>query len=104
MDNNVFVRNPFQKKVPLILWSPVQNDSCIIRYDDPSELHAAYPEFAANSKLYNNTSVFKSTELGNYQVLPAFPGINQATVLPDAISKLLNRPKKDMPFVGAYGR
>ena len=86
----------------MILWSPAANDTCIIGFDSPADLHKLHPEFSGHSALYSNYSVFKSVELGNYQMIPEFPGAKSAAVLPDEISVLLNRPPQDVPYVGAY--
>jgi hypothetical protein len=102
MDNNVYVRNNDHPTFPAILWSPVKNDSCIIGFEDPSELNKMLPEFDANSQLFRNYQVFKSYEMKNFQVIPQFPGAGKGAVLPENIKTLLNRQKKDVPFIGAY--
>lgn len=102
IDYNVYVQSTGKKTLPMILWSPAMNDTCIIGFDSPAGLHKLHPEFSANSKLYSDYSVFKSTDLGNYQLIPAFPGARAASVLPAEISLLLKRPKKDIPYIGAY--
>ncbi|MCJ7449193.1 MAG: hypothetical protein MUO72_16070 [Bacteroidales bacterium] len=86
----------------MILWSPAVNDTCIIGFGSPADLHKLHAEFAAHSTLYSDYSVFKSTDLGNYQLIPAFPGARAASVLPPEISLLLKHPKKDVPYIGAY--
>jgi parallel beta-helix repeat protein len=103
LDHNVFVKSSAQKAMPMILWSPVANDSCIIGFDSPDELNKLHPEFSAHSKLFTDFIPFKSKELGNYQLLPAFPGTKAAAPLPDELKQLLNRPKKEVTYVGAYG-
>jgi len=102
IDYNVYVRSTGKKSLPMILCSPSMNDTCIIGFDSPAGLHKLLPEFSANSKLYSDYSVFKSTDLGNYQLIPSFPGARAASVLPAEISLLLKRPKKDIPYIGAY--
>jgi len=47
-------------------------------------------------------SVFKSSDLGNYKLLPSFPGIKAASHLPADISALLKRSKKGVPYIGAH--
>jgi hypothetical protein len=102
LDYNVYVQNTDKKGIPLILWSPAKNDTCIVGLDSPSGLNRLHPEFSSHSSLYSDYTVFKSKELGNYQVIPAFPGAKAASALPSEISFLLKRPKKDMPYIGAY--
>jgi hypothetical protein len=102
IDNNVYVQNPAGRTLPLILWSPAANDNCSIALDSPAALNKLYPQFSAHSLLFTDCSVFKSSELGNYQPLPSFPGLKAASPLPADISSLLSRPKKGLPYVGAY--
>jgi hypothetical protein len=102
LDYNVYVQTTDKKGIPLILWSPAKNDTCIVGLDSPSGLNRLHPEFSSHSLLYYDYTVFKSKELGNYQVIPAFPGAKTASALPFEISLLLKRPKKDVPFIGAY--
>jgi parallel beta-helix repeat protein len=102
IDNNVYVQNNSNNKMPLILWSPAMNDSCIVGFNNPADLNKLHPEFEAHSALYNDYEVFKSGILGNYQVLPSFPGAKAGSPLPDAIKILLKIPKKAVPYIGAY--
>jgi parallel beta-helix repeat protein len=102
IDYNVYVQSTNKKTLPMILWSPAMNDTCIIGFENPLELNKLHPEFEAHSALFTNYTVFKSEYLGNYQVLPEFPGARSGAPMPDAIKTLLKRPKKDLPYVGAY--
>ena len=103
LDYNVYVRGG-DKAEPLILWSPAADVNCQTRFESPEGLQKLYPEFSAHSKYFANYSgpLFKSRELGNYQLLKGFPGATAATSLPAEISELLGRPKKDTRFIGAY--
>jgi hypothetical protein len=102
IDYNVYVQSTHKRSLPMILWSPANNDSCIVGFESPAELHKLLPEFSANSELYKDYSLFKSNELANYQLLPTFPGARIAAPIPADISLLLKRPKKDVPYTGAY--
>jgi len=102
VDNNVYVQNPVGRTMPLILWSPAANENCMAALDSPAELNKLHPEFSAHSMFFTAGSVYKSGELGNYQVLSSFPGIKAASALPADISALLKRPKKGLPYIGAY--
>jgi parallel beta-helix repeat protein len=101
-DNNVFFVSPAKRTSPLIMWSPADNENCFVALGSPGELNKLHPEFAAKSVLYKDISVFRSPELGNYQLLPSFKGKSAAAALPLDIKVLLNRPKKDDPYIGAY--
>jgi hypothetical protein len=102
IDHNVYEQNPGGRTLPQILWSPAANDNCIIALDSPAELNKLYPQFSAHSLFFTEASVYKSSELGNYQPLPSFPGLKAASPLPDDISAILKRPKKGQPYIGAY--
>lgn len=102
VDYNVYVQTTNKKTLPLILWSPVMNDTCITGFNSPVDMNKLHPEFSANSALYYDYSVFKSDELGNYQLLQEFPGAKTGSPLPDEIRVLLKRPEQDIPYVGAY--
>src|SRR4030043_1024110 len=102
VDYNVYVKASGKKIMPMILWSPAMNDTCIIGFDTPTDLNKLHPEFSAHSALYSDYTVFKSTDLGNYQMLPEFPGAKAGSPLPDEIRVLLKRPEQDVPYVGAY--
>jgi hypothetical protein len=101
LDYNVYVRAGDAGDVPLIIWSPANNDNCQLFFNSPDEFQKAYPKFSAHSRYFPNHSgpLFKSTDLGNYQLLATFPAVNEAAALPLEVSKLLGQMKK---YIGAY--
>jgi hypothetical protein len=100
LDNNVYVSGS-NKIDTLILWSSAQTSNCQISFSSPADLQKLYPDFSIHCKYFPNYNkqLFKSSELGNYQLLETFPGSNSALRLPDEISKLLGQSKQ---YVGAY--
>ena len=104
MDNNIYVRNQDKNNFPLILWSPAKNDKCQQVFQTPESLHKQYPGFSASGQYYpyGLKSLFKSSELDNYQVLSTFPGLKKAVVLPDNVRELLGLPRKYTPYIGAF--
>jgi hypothetical protein len=104
LDHNVYVRSADSASHPPILWSPASNENCQAGFESLEELRKAYPKFAANSQYFKNYAgpLFKSMELGNYQLLPKFPGMATATPLPAEISRFLNRLQKENRSIGAY--
>jgi hypothetical protein len=88
----------------LMLWSPAADVNFQTKIDSPEGLNKLYPEFSAHSKYFPNYNgpLFKSSELGNYQLLQAFPGCGAATTLPSEIGNLLGRGEKEAQFTGAY--
>jgi hypothetical protein len=104
LDYNVYVRGSTRVSDPLILWSPAKNAGCRTSFTSLDNLQALYPEFESGSRFYSgyNGPLFKSRELGNYQILKEFPGSALATPLPPEISKLLGRTAKGKAWIGAY--
>jgi hypothetical protein len=103
-DHNVYVRAVEQGSTPLILWSPTPGGGGQVGFETLNDLRKLYPEFDSNSLLFDahSTSVFKSAELGNYQLLPNAPGAQSGAQLPAEIRKMLGQSKKDGQYVGAY--
>jgi len=100
IDYNVYVRSS-ETESPLILWSPANNNKCQINLDSPEGLQKLYPEYSVHSKYFPNYNgqIFKSTALGNYQLIQSFPAANIGMQLPMEVSKLLGQSKK---YIGAY--
>jgi parallel beta-helix repeat protein len=103
-DYNMYVRYSDSASDPLLLWSPVKNDSCRMYFKSLEDWQKLDTEFSANSKYYSNYHgpLFKSYELGNYQLLLAFPESAAAKQLPAEIRKLLGQSRKEMQYIGAY--
>ena len=102
MDNNVYVKNGERRGMPLILWSPAQNEQCIVALNSPAELNAILPQFETKSILMTDYSVFLSPELKNYRLLPSFAGHAAAAALPPDLWSFFRLKKKTPPWVGAY--
>lgn len=104
LDHNVYVRRMEKTLYPLILWSPAPNDNCQMGFESLSDLRKRYPGFSANSDWYAGYDgpLFKGRELGNYQIVQAFPGSRSGMRIPAAIRKLHGNPGKDGSYVGAY--
>ncbi|MGD0590006.1 MAG: right-handed parallel beta-helix repeat-containing protein [Bacteroidota bacterium] len=103
-DYNMYVRGSSAAIGPLILWSPAKNNDCQFSCESLEGLQKLYPEFLAHSRYFadDNVPLFKSSVLGNYQLVQEFPGYKTASPLPAEISKLLGLRKKDARFIGAY--
>ncbi len=102
LDNNVYVRNRSRSEMPLILWSPADNEQCITALNSPEDLNTLLPGFEAKSLLFTDQNVFMSPELDNYRTLPGFAGHAAATLPPAEIQSLLKMKKRDQAYVGAY--
>lgn len=102
MDHNVFVKASTVESDDIMLWSPAQNTKCQVAIKKLDDLKALYPAFSKNSIYLENYNypVFKSTLLGNYELIPEFTEGRKNTVLPEALSKIIKR--SNMAGVGAY--
>jgi len=101
MDYNVYSCTREIKDVPLILWSPAQNDECQIKLYAPEEIRKLRSDLSAYDK-YFNYNIFKSPELGNYQILKDIQENIRAIPLPKNISQIINNAKNNTPYAGAY--
>ena len=102
-DYNMYVRHKDKNPKPMILWTPSRNNDTQIAFGSLEELQKMYPEFSVQSQYFSDdVPLFKSRELGNYQLLQTFPGLKDASVVPVEVVKLLGLPKKDMKYIGAY--
>lgn len=104
LDHNVYVRSPDNASNALIMWSPVKNKECRIMFESLEDLQKLHPKFSANSQYFADYSgpLFKSDELGHYQLLSGFPGSKAGARLPAEIGKLLGQSEKEVPFIGAF--
>jgi parallel beta-helix repeat protein len=104
LDYNVYVRCADTTSQPLILWSPAASENSLQDLNSPEDLHKLHPEFSAHSLYFDNYDgpLFKSPELGNYELLKAFPGSKAASPLPTEIRELLGWSTQEARFPGAY--
>ncbi len=102
IDNNVYINNGERKGMPLILWSPAQNEQCITALNSPEELNRLHSPFETNGILLTDQTVFFSPGLDNYRTLPGFPDHAAAAIPPAEIRLLLNMKKRSPAYVGAY--
>jgi len=103
LDNNAYVRASDGSN-PLILWSPTENEDCRTPLNALSDLQKLHSNFSANSRELAGYRgpLFRSHELGNFQVLPKFPATKAGGQLPAEVKKLLGTSYEKGGFVGAY--
>jgi parallel beta-helix repeat protein len=102
IDNNVYVKNGDRRAMPLILWSPAQEEQCIVALNSPAEMNGRLPQFETKGILMTDNQVFLSPELKNYRLLPSFAGHAAAAPVPQELWPLFRLKKKPAPWVGAY--
>ncbi|MGA2280705.1 MAG: right-handed parallel beta-helix repeat-containing protein [Verrucomicrobiota bacterium] len=103
LDGNVYVRNGDASAKTLVVWSPAEGDNCTTEFKSLDGLRQLHPEFETHSQYLDNYygSVFKSVELGNYELNRAFPGSGSTDSLPDEVRQLLDWSKQDARIPGA---
>jgi len=103
-DYNVYVKDVNSSFSTLLYWSPASFEGCQQAVKSLDELKKVFEGSSANSRVFEsfNMPLFKSPELGNFELNKAFPGANTATVLPADIQKLLGLPAKYKPYTGAF--
>lgn len=102
IDHNVFLDDNDNRTIPVILWSPAANDSCITGFNSPSEINRVFPEFMKEGAIYNHMTVFRSRELKNFVLLPGFRGLRYAAPVLIETGTAVVRNKKVKPYIGAY--
>jgi hypothetical protein len=102
IENNIYVKRKTPKGSPIMYFSPANNDQCQAAIHSFDELDKMYPGHEKNSIYLENYTgnVFKSPELGNFEVLPQFEAISQQAAIPAEVNQLINRKKET--GVGAY--
>jgi parallel beta-helix repeat protein len=104
VDGNVYVRRAQAQPQPLVVWSPVQNEKGLAEYASLKEFRNAQSSFEAGAREYPDYwgALFKSVELGRFQLSTEFPGATAGTALPAEIAELLKLKSGTKPFPGAY--
>jgi len=102
LDYNVYVRTSDTTN-PLIWWSPVKNDKCSASFNSLKEFQKNYKDFSVHSSFFHNYkgSLFKSWDLGNYELTEDFPGSGESSPIPPEIAKYMGKTDS---HIGAYPR
>jgi hypothetical protein len=107
VDGNVYVRPSMAgvPAAPLVTWSPAQNDSCSSTFMTLEEFRNVAPTgFETNGREIDRTprSVFKSMDLGRYELQPD-SGVPRSTAsTPADVRKLLGWSGQDSQWPGAF--
>jgi parallel beta-helix repeat protein len=102
LDGNVYVRRAGAIAQPLVLWSPAQNEKGIqeiTSLDDLRKMPGAFETHGQSLPDYRGP-LFRGVELGNFQLLAAFPGSKTTVQTPASVLELVGL--KDPGFPGAY--
>jgi parallel beta-helix repeat protein len=102
-DGNVYVRRAGATSQPLMAWSPVPNEKGSIEIAATEELRQLHPEFEARAQVLADYwgPLFRSVELGNFELQRAFPGASAGALVPAPVRQLL-KSDPHATFPGAY--
>ena len=103
-DDNVYVRNGNPDAETLLIWSPADGEDCTAQFDSLDRFRHLNPEFETHSYYLDNEygSIFKSPELGDYELIRAFPEMPTDDSLPGNVRQLLGWSKRNAQTPGAY--
>lgn len=103
-DYNVFVRDNHSGYNPWASWSPAAGENCQATIGTLDDMKKVFEGSSVHSLMLEtpNMPLFRSFELGNYELCKAFPGASNATLLPENIRNLLGLTPKYKPYNGAY--
>jgi hypothetical protein len=103
LDGNVYVREGDAAVRTLIVWSPVAGENCVVDLASIEELQKNDPAFEAHGQYLKDglASVFRSPELGHYELIRALGGAATDS-LPADIRTLLGWPERRPLSAGAY--
>jgi hypothetical protein len=104
LDHNVYVRQTAGGSGPLIVWSPATGERSRRLLQSPAQLHAEYPSFAANSRVYSayRGPLFKGRQLSRLELLAEFPGSDSSAPIPERVQQLLGWPGGTASSPGAF--
>ena len=105
LDGNVYVRAGENNAHPLIVWSPAEAENCQLDLHTLEDLRKLNPGYEAHGAYLHRDlgSVFKSPDLGDYELLSTFSEKTPTSPqLPTDIQKLLGWKKPEAYAPGAY--
>jgi len=103
-DYNIYCRLFANDTIPIISWSPFNNERCSTGINSTAEINNLYPAFSKSSKYYKAPmeNIFVNKERKDYQLTKQFSNINKGTVIPAKIQNALGFQSKGVNYVGAY--
>jgi hypothetical protein len=106
LDGNIYVRpsTPGQPAPQLLTWSPAQTDTCSLTFTTLQDFRKVASGFEASGTQLDRSprSVFRSWDLGRYDLQPDSGLPKNRVQLPADVRKLLNWTEQDAQWPGAY--
>lgn len=103
MDGNVYVRRAGVRPQPSIAWGPVPPKNDAVDLADVAELRKLQPDFETNGRALSDYRgpLFRSAELGRFELLEGFPARDGAAPLPEEARVVLGWSEPLRKFPGA---
>lgn len=104
LDGNVYVRSEDISENPMISISPVEGDNCTAKFSNLANFQKSHSEYESQGLMLKSDlrSIFKSPELGNYQLIKRLRESTPKITVPSEVQKLMNRKKDGIGTPGAY--
>jgi hypothetical protein len=102
VDGNVYVRGA--SAGPLVAWSPVAGEKCLVELASLDELRKLQPTFERRGAYLAGpgTAIFRSPELRRFDLAQPLPGAPTVADVPAEVRRLLGWPEKGPLTPGAY--
>jgi hypothetical protein len=103
VNGNVYVRPASSGGSPLLTWSPAQTATCVTPVESVDAFRTLTPGFETTGRQLEATprAIFRSPELGHYQLLKPLPASSPAKVPADVL-KILGWTEQETRTPGAY--
>jgi len=103
LDGNVYVRAG-GGALPLVVWSPVEGETCQVELGSLEDLRKLQPAFEARGRSFSDDAgaLFRSPELSNYELARPLPNLQPTDDLPPEVARLLGWPAAQARTPGAY--
>lgn len=104
VDGNVYVRAGSATGAPLLVWSPVEGESCQVELASLEDLRRRQPAFEARGRSFGDYvgALFRSPELRRYELVRLLPGLAPSGALPADVRRLLGLREGEPRAPGAF--
>jgi hypothetical protein len=104
LDGNVYVRAGSATGAPLLVWSPVEGESCQVELDSLEDLRRRQPGLEARGRSFGDYvgALFRSPELRRYELVRLLPGLAPSGALPADVRRLLGLREGETRAPGAF--
>jgi hypothetical protein len=104
LDGNVYVRAGSGAGQPLVVWSPVEGESCQVDLASLEDLRRQQPGSEGRGRSFADYvgALFRSPELRRYELARLLPGLAPADDLPAEVRRLLGWRQGEPRAPGAY--